>query len=265
MQSPSPFCDATINSKSPIVLVVGDTDRAEMRPLVSWLDQHVFPAARRVTAENIASAQRVLSADEFPDLIVVLQSWPNENSSTEILGLLSYAPLARVVVCYGAWCESDGRNQNLWPPAVRVPVWSAAARIEREWALIQNPGEQIPLPWSASREEVFVADHPPIPQRSVAQEFYIDSPDPQYKAFLCEWVKANGHMVVQTDATALLFDADPWGSVRATALHSLRERFPQAEIVVLLSLASPMDIADFHQLGITNVSRKLGLHGFPDF
>ena len=242
----------------PIVLILGDADRAEMRPLVAWLNEHVFPSARPMSARDVKGAANGFAADEFPDLIVVLQSWSNEYSTEDVNRLLSFAPLARVVVCFGSWCESDGRNHNVWPLSVRIPVWAAVARIEREWRLIQDPGEIQPLPWSASREEVFAADHPPLPLWPDPQSIVVDSPDQAYRKFLDEMLVATGHTVGSMAPTILLFDADPWGPARATALQELREQYPRADVVVLMSLAEPSLVADFQQIGIRHIIHKLG-------
>ena len=262
MPAPSTQSESKSNSTTPAVLVLGDLDRAEMSPVVVWLQEHVIPSTHTAFVRDLAGAMTAFGTNEFPDLIVVLQSWSSEYSTADVNNLLSFAPLARVVVCYGAWCESDGRNYNLWPLSVRVPIWATVSRLEREWGLIQNPGGQSPLPWSASREEVFAADHSPIPNWPEKKSILVDSPDPEYRRFLCEFLINEGHTIVATDPTILLVDADPWGPARSEILQSLQARNPQADPYVLVSLAIPTEFAEFQQLGITNVIHKLGFrHG----
>ena len=229
-----------------------------MRPLAIWLDQHVLSGARSVILRDVTSIRNQFAADEFPDLMIVLQSWSNEYSTQDVNSLLAFAPLARVVVCYGAWCESDGRNQNIWPLSVRVPIWSAKSRIQREWQLIRFPGEQAPLPWSASREEIFTADHQPISIWNEPQSVLVDSPDPAYRQFLVEILIAEGHVVDAVSPTVILFDADPWSPSRAIDLQGLRDENPRADVLALTSLASPSDVAELQQLGVINMLHKLG-------
>jgi hypothetical protein len=241
-----------------MVLVLGDLDRAEMRPLVVWLKDCVADAQRWVAVSEMARIGGEFAANEFPDLIVVLQSWPNEFSTSDVNQLLAFAPLSRVVVCYGAWCESDGRNYDLWPRSVRIPVWAARPRIEREWRLIQAPGEVPLLPWSASREEIFAADHPSITASLVPQRILIDSPDSAYRRFLVEQFAEAGHIVVSDNPSVLMFDADPWGSSRAAALQALTDRYPQAISFALASLIQPPLVEELQGLGIESVLPKLG-------
>ena len=303
------------------VLVIGDADRAEMRPLVAWLQDFVSTANRRIDARDISGIEGQLANQEFPDLIVVLQSWPNEFSKADVQQLLAFAPLARVVVCYGAWCESDGRNIQCWPLSVRVPVWAAKARIEREWQLIRAPGGNAanhvsqtcqqpgrawlqpsrevgtridsaarveprppvmpnldrtvrgfamdnpsvcspggvqPLPWSASREEVFAADHPPITSAVTPQRVLIDSPDSAYRHFLGELITEAGHSVVDDRPTVLLFDVDPWGPIRSAALHNLMARHPETIAIGLASLIQPPLSEELGHSGVHNLLPKLG-------
>ena len=240
-----------------IILVVGRTDRDEFQPLLGWLTDRVCRGHRCVMAGDLSTVRAQFSHDEFPDLIVVLQSFPDEFTQQDVQNLFAFAPLARVVVSYGAWCESDGRNHAIWPLSVRIPVWSAESRILREWQLIQTPGEQVPLPWSASREEIFAADHPWLTLGGDPQKVLLDSPDPSFRQYLVERLTANGHQVVQDQPTVTMFDADPWGTARAAALSELRLKHPQAEIVALANLVQPPLIADLSRYGVRKVLPKL--------
>ena len=217
--------DASSGPAERTILVVGDSDRAEMRPLVAWFRGSIGPRSHWIVRRHLLDFTQPFAANEFPDLIIVLQSGPYEYSASEVNQLLASAPLARVVVCYGAWCESDGRNHSIWPLSVRVPVWAAQARIEQEWNLIQAPRDLPPLPWSASREEVFAADHPAPTRALLPQRILIDSPDIAFQQGLVEQLFESGHQVVADDPSVLLFDADPWGPTRKADLRALVNRF----------------------------------------
>ena len=247
--------------ESPVV-TRGDSwvtsDRDEMRPLWDWLNPGFLANSRRIVAPDIPHALDECAGGVFPELIIVLQSWPIEYSSDEIRRLLAFAPLARIVVCYGAWCESDGRNHSLWPQTVRVPLWAAQSRIEREWRLLQNPGDQQPLPWSASRDETFAADHPSIAKVAQALSFLVDSPDAAYRQSVTEIMGEAGHKPVQDQPAVLLIDVDPWGPLRSAVLQELIARFPGATVVAIVNLASPSLIDELRNLGVKVISPKLG-------
>lgn len=93
----------------------------------------------------------------IPDMVVVCQHWSDEFSGRDVGRLITKWPLARLVCAYGPWCASDGRRRSTWPQAVRVPVESAPARIQREWDVIR--GTRAGLPLTAGRDEAFAFDH----------------------------------------------------------------------------------------------------------
>ncbi len=230
-----------------------------MRSLVVWMKEHVASAKRWVTSREVTGIESLFANEEFPDLIVILQSWPSEFSVNESNELLAFAPLARVVVCYGAWCESDGRNFGIWPPSIRVPVWAARARIEREWQLINKPISQHALPWSASREEIFAGDQPTIIPLLPPQKILIDSPDQAFRQYVAERLNEAGHTVCNDEPSVLMFDADPWGSSRIAALKSLRLRHPNPIVFALANLVQPPLIEQLLGYGVEKVLAKIAM------
>lgn len=247
------------------LLIVGQVNRAEARPLAEWLATSLHLADTKQFSDLTAALEAAARANWIPDLIVIVQSWPDEFSSSEIASLFTFAPLARIVVAYGAWCESDGRNRHLWPLAVRVPLRSAAARIEREWRLLHEARGLEPLPLSASREEVFAADHPPLAKTSLPQSVLIVTPDPAYRRYLHELLVSAGHAVCSADApaprsptTALIFDADPWNEARSDQLRSLHQQHATANLIALMSSPHPAHESAIIAWGATAVLPKLG-------
>ncbi len=253
-------CEAIEPPVQRIVLVVGDCNRAEMRPLAKRVEELVSESSRLAFCPDVRTIFEKFSSNEFPDLIVVLQSWSDEYSSQEVNQLLAYAPLARLVVCYGAWCESDGRNRNIWPVSIRVPVWSAQFRIQHEWQSIQNPAIAPPHPLSASREEVFAVDRPLLQNWLGTKSIAIDSPDSAYQQFLQETLFATGCTIVRDGATVLLFDADPWEESRIATLNARRADSPNAILIALVSSAMPNTVAELQELGFDQIIHKLAFH-----
>lgn len=103
---------------TPVTWILGRADRSEFASTLDWLSERT-DSARTVRWPDIASAL----ADKtgvIPDLVVILQSHPDEFSSAETARLLTRAPIARLIVIAGAWCEADGRRRDLWPMALRT-------------------------------------------------------------------------------------------------------------------------------------------------
>ncbi len=230
-----------------------------MRPLVDWMKENVASAKRWVASPDATDIASLFAEDEFPDLILVLQCWPNEFSANDVNRLLAFAPLARVVVCYGAWCESDGRNLNVWPASIRIPVWAAQPRIQREWQLILDPATLHPLPWSASKEEIFSVDQPTIIPLLPPQKILIDSPDQAIRQYIAERLNEAGHVVCNDDPSVLMFDADPWGSSRIAVLKSLLLLHPNAIVFALVNLVQPPLVEQLHSYGVEKVLPKIAL------
>ena len=270
------------------LLIVGQTDRLEASALMEWMVQSLHPADIRRSA-TLESALEQFSADDWiPDLIVMIQSWPDEVTRPEIDRLSRFAPLARWVVCYGVWCEGDGRTRDLWPLAVRVPLWSAPSRLMHEWRLLC--GESVPpLPMSASREEAFSVDYPELRGRAVAgsstvgagaSSVIVRSPDSAYQHSLWQLLTEAGHAIA-SDANAVdaivvgvnsehgrpsenppprvwLLDVDPWTEQRRAEVLELTNRFPDDRFVGLMSLPDPEATTALLELGLVKVLPKLG-------
>lgn len=257
------------------LLIIGQTERAEAKPLIVWLGIAMRPAVQRYHVQLSLALETASRSNEIPDLIVIVQSQPDEFSSVEIASLFAFAPLARLVVAYGAWCESDGRTRNVWPLAVRVSLPNAASRIEREWRLLHEERGIEPLPLSASREEVFAADHrlcdqtvafeqPTTGPAASRQTVLVVSPDPAYRRYLHELLVVTGHEAckgispeVDSHPTAVLFDADPWTAAILERVRTLKQQHPAAKLIALMSLAHPDHTVELAAAGAAAVQVKL--------
>ncbi len=137
----------------PQLLVIGDWQRSEMLPIRGWINGRDSHSIVRQVHDLSAAATL-----DPPDLVIVFQSWPDEFATSEVAAALGRWPLALWVCCYGAWCDSDGRNRSIWPISVRVSVREAEHRLNHVWqVLTEQRGE--PLPLTASRDEAFAFDH----------------------------------------------------------------------------------------------------------
>ena len=258
---------------SPQLMVTGDLTRAEAADVQAWIAQSV-PQENWRHFSKLSDGIRILETSAWiPDLIVFIQSWPDEYSRQEIDQIGRLVPLARWLVGYGPWCESDGRTRDIWPLAVRVPLHSAATRLQREWHGLSEPGE-IPILMSASREEAFAADHPSIEPPGAPASVVVCSPDGEYQRYLLELLKLNGLSASareefessiapvagsnQESLAVILFDLDPWGVERRTALLDVVATHTSARIVGLMNLPSPEVAGQRKDLGVAAVVPKLG-------
>lgn len=134
----------------PQILVIGDSTRTEMLPVRVWL------AARQKGCDVRSSPDLppLVTDDWQPDFVVVCQSWPDEFLASQVSRFLGFWPLAQWVVCYGAWCDSDGRTRTTWPIGLRVPVALCERRLNHLWSIVLGQGST-PMPMTASRDEAF--------------------------------------------------------------------------------------------------------------
>lgn len=253
-------------------MVTGDLARAEAAELQTWIMQTV-PQDRWKHIASLSDGLKILEkANWIPDLVLFIQSWPDEYSRHEIDQLGRLAPLARWLVAYGSWCESDGRTRDIWPLAVRVPLRSAVARLQTEWQGLNKPSG-FPLLMSASREETFAADHPMIESHGPASRVIVCSPDGEYRRYVLELLQLNGQMAtgdqsgvsprkvsIPTEETppVILFDIDPWGKERRSVLGEVQAAYPYSRILGLMNLASPEDVSELLEAGVDVILPKLG-------
>ena len=229
------------------LLLLGDWSLPEAQPLLHEIRRHDSLLQTRV-AVNLSAVRRILPPDDwFPDLVVVLQTWPDQFLAAAVQQLLSQFPLARVVCCYGPWCDSDGRSfDTTWPLAVRVPLQDAGARIEQELAALCD-GRPPPLPLTASRGEIFLQTvDVRLPQTSVPTPVLVVTPDRPYGEMLCamlrqggyaaEFRRSSGGIPVEGNRSPgiLLWDADPWDEQAGRSLESIRRACPTTRIVALV-------------------------------
>ncbi|MEX0724723.1 MAG: hypothetical protein WEB58_06840 [Planctomycetaceae bacterium] len=204
----------------------------------------------------------------FPDVGVVCQTWPDEFSRGDVLRLMSAYPLTRWICQYGPWCDSDGRNRDIWPAAFRVPDAWLDVRLDREAGVLAN---SLPaLSATASLAEIFNFHFGPADIAAVeSRRLAIVSPDRAYRISLKRLLEEGGHAVVHHDAPisvdeptvrslscdALVWDCDPWIPLQRERLNQLRAT--TTPIVGLAGLPFPDDETDMRACGIEAVVAKL--------
>jgi hypothetical protein len=253
-------------------LVIGDARRAEMRSLLATLSHGGLTSPPTVYPDVAAAephCQRIP-----PDLVVVLESWPDEFPADHVHRLLTFAPLARVVCVAGFWCEAAGRTRRHWPPALHVPVWAAEARLRYEIDVLH--GRCTAIPWTASREEVLgqtwcaqPMQHAPIsawvPRSGMVRgELF----DPALVGLFREQLQDSGWSLA-TDAQApvryVLVQAEPASAVDLRVLAERCRQAAPAAVVAVTSWPLPEWIAQLHAAGVAGVFNPLSGESLPAF
>lgn len=256
-------------------LCVGDHQHSEMLPLYRFLASHESVTQVKCVANCAAACTDLTEDNQNFDLVVIFQTHSDEYSSLDVHALMSHLPLARWVCCCGVWCESDGRNRNIWPAAMRVPARVAESRIRTEIRVIE--GMQQPLPWTASIDERFSYDF--VTGKSVPDEssknltdnlrssftFHIQTSDRPYRDFLLDFLHtlnltvSTGVEFAKTDTQTrvVIYDVDPISSQIWTDVESFQSQNPTAILIATTSMAHAADLERAQQLGIAAVVDKL--------
>lgn len=244
------------------LLLIGRSEPAEMQPIRAFLARECTAADLR-TAVDLDAALRLVRAENwFPDLVVVLQNWPDEYSRRDIEALIAASPLARIVCCYGAWCDSDGRTRTLWPPAVRVSTLAATLRLQHELELLRGGRCGPVLPLTGGREEIFAYDHSqPVAATSGGAPIAVISPDAAYAANLQTTLRMAGFSIAASSCepttTAVVWDIDPWNEGIAAELTAFQQQ-RSLPILALMGFPRSDEIAAVKARGATAVIPKLG-------
>ena len=246
----------------PNILILGRTQAAEMQAVVASVRNYVSPGSIQ-TVSDVETASRLVSGENwFADLVVVCQNWPDEFSDADVQQLLSLFPLARWVCCFGVWCESDGRNRDIWPPAIRTPARNAERRIRSELAVFKGTHPVLPL--TASRDETYEFNYAVPYSKTTGSRVIVNSPDLEYRRTLEEMLRAAGHHVIRAQnddiPDVLLWDADPWSERLAGEIQNFCARHPNVAIVALMTFAHPEMIEAIKICGAQNVIPKLTSH-----
>lgn len=242
------------------VLLLGAAHTTETRAVLATLEQFVPDKLMRSVRTVSDAVDLVLREHWYPDLGVVLQSWPEEFARRDVNRLVELLPLTRWICCQGAWCESQGRTRSVWPVALCVPARDAGARIRRELSVLG--GTRPPLPLTAARDEVYefqTADK--LPTTCLPLLVHVDSPDRELGRCWRDLLTGAGHRVWSSGGNpppdVVLYDADPPGPETLRRLRTLTEACPEAGIVAVAAMAHAEDVADLQSAGASAVVAKL--------
>lgn len=269
------------------VLLLGDLSSAELLPVVAHVRGRIRHGHLR---EAQSVAQAILSyrpGSSPPELIIACQSWSDQFSPADIQRLMRWQPLAQLICCYGPWCDSDGRTRDAWPFSVRVAAEDAVRHVEFVLGAQDRRGTPLaatqesapvtianfaPLPWTASRTEVF-ASRFGVARRHSGKRFQpispgsivVDSADQAWRQMIVNSFHprvltsgdARSHSGNSGRVKALIWDADPAEASRLAELIELRTSFPQFAVVAAVGFPRADLAGRLQRAGADRVWAKL--------
>jgi hypothetical protein len=149
--------DMRMPTRSPTLVAVGPWDYAEFAALRAELDtDRQWPTAATLAdltaafADNVSesAAATIPSVPLPPELVLLAQPRPGSDDQAQFELLRTRAPLTRVVLVAGTWCEGELRTGQPAAGVVRLywyefaPWWRAA---RAEWEADQTPAWSEPL------------------------------------------------------------------------------------------------------------------------
>lgn len=213
------------------------------------------------------------------DLVVVFQSFSDQFRRSSVEALIGRTIFGRLLCCYGPWCESDGRNRNLWPDSVRVPLRLAAGMIRSEIGAIVDEAD--PLPPTAARDEIFThrlyqSDSQRNSENVTDVNAIVVSPDRVFGETLRASLEELG-IACQTlplleadsslsrdqptakQVSLVLHDVDPWCGVVADSLSRVRHLWPSADVFGVATMPDAGIASELADESLRGVIPKLDL------
>lgn len=245
-----------------MLLVGGHTTSRWEQTILQTLGNLAAPHLLLCHADSISQALSVVVTDE-PDLVVVIQSYPDQYSATEAQQLLSHLPLTRLIVCHGPWCSGDGRNRDIWPLATRVSHTGLFPRLSDEIDALT--GFSIALPWTAGRDEIASWElSAPVLDPETPFTFFLDSADSQFQKMLGSHLLAlGGRSVPLQDTDLLLIDIDPWSSSMSQHIADLVSRATPCHTFLLTGSPDAIPTEVVEGAGPARVIEKLSAAARP--
>ncbi len=222
------------------ILMIGDADRPEFREAFAAtceLGQVTqFPAVEPAVAA-------LADGPMAPELIIVAQAYPSQFTHDAIDRLRRLAPLARLVVLLGSWCEGEMRTGDPWPATVRAYWHQWPPRSSRELRrLARGECSAWGLPATATEEERIMAtmEDPIEPRQGLIA---IHTTTFAMADWLCDACRLRGHATVWLrpprptrveGAVAALFDGSDCQGEEISRLEQFAVALAPTPIIALL-------------------------------
>lgn len=264
------------------VILIGNPRRREFSDFVGWLcAQSDLKVAAQYETIGAAFDDNGGQSLGQVDMTIVLQSWPDQFTKQDANQLIGHTLFRRLICCYGPWCESDGRNRDIWPDANRVPLRLVQRVIE--WEVIRIGRDEPAVPPTSARDEIFAyrlgepEDWAPLPELQNMNAAII-SPDPVLRRTLSKLlrdlgmkslslplIRSNGNRRIKPRETSrgpvhiLVHDLDPWGLNIEESLAGARTMFPAADVLGVATMPDAGLSSEIMDEDIRSVVPKLDL------
>lgn len=244
----------------PSVLFIGAATHAEFAEPAGWLAHRV----RLTLADSPLAAMSRIRIDDPPHAIVLAQARPGQFRRAEVERLLKLAPLARVSVLLGGWCEGETRTGEPWPGVDRIYWHQSIGRLQSE--LVDGADQpqavwQLPRTTTPNERFLWWADHAlPTLARQVAivAAQYADFA-PLHEACTalgCQAVWAQEVRRVPPACDLLLLDLPGDARRIGAAVADWRQAAGDADVIALLDFPRQADDRAAREAGACGVLSK---------
>lgn len=272
--------DISSSSKAIKVCVIGNIDRREFESIQQVLVQEKqWQLHRRFN--DIQEAVKEADVIQQADLTIVLQSWSEQFARRDIHHLIGMT-FSKQLICFcGPWCESDGRNHDLWPDAIRLPAREAVACLTK--VRVDLVAEKEALPPTAAKDEVFSGRVPANLDSEILQKLALTNaavigPDATLRRTMANVLKS---ISVRTAVRKLItvvpyqtivpvqtprgpihvvfHDLDPYGAHVQQSIEACEQMFPEAKVVGIANMPDAGLVGEIADLNLAGVLAKSNL------
>lgn len=275
-----PLTIGSQSSRSIKVCVIGDVDRREFVDFQRLLTKDKRLQLHR-RFDEIRDAVREPEVIQDAELTIVLQSWSEQFARRDIHHLIGLTFSNRLICFCGPWCESDGRNHDLWPDAIRIPIREASACLNDVCHDIISKADA--LPPTAAKDEVFAARIPSALNADVLQTLSLTNavvigPDASLRRTMANVLKSisvrtavrNLIPVVPYQTIApvqtprgpihvVFHDLDPFGELVQKSIEACGQMFPDAKVVGLANMPDAGLVSEIADVSVDAVLAKSNL------
>ncbi len=198
------------------------------------------------------------SGQQVPDGVLVYQSFPDEFAPDHVEQMIGLLPLARWIVCFGPWCESVGRTEQVWPVAWCVPLRDVEPRVAREQAAHRRDDPSW-LP-TMSRDESFARSATELTRapRAQGQRVAVQGDDPAFVETVEAILRSQGSVLVApADADLIFVTTGPLQPDMLPTIAALRAASPSARLIVVSDLLTDSEAAQVRAGGADEVISAL--------
>ena len=234
------------------VFFIGDESDGHFRDTVLWLRSNM---ALRVLTDIGGAVRCVRDAAACPAVIILGQSRRGQFAESDVERLLHAAPLARVVVLAGSWCEGETRSGRPIGGVHRLTWHEAPQAVPRELAALSAgrtsgwswPATAVryerPLPTNRGGQLVAVCSA----SASMAEAVSFALRDVGYKTAIAETSRPN----LVLGAGAIVWDVPADADRVDLERRALRDWFAGVPVVALCGFPRPDDLTRLRSMGVS--------------